>query len=262
MLARVPRGDQKQRATNKRNANSKFTRETKPRMNCLSSCWRSLLCFRSVQAASYQPLHTLPLDASAIALFKRLSDGVASDSLDATESVRLEVGEHMETWSALLGLCVDAHLRGESDLRVLQWLLEDSGVHILFWSNGPWFDAAKRNDKEMVDVWLHAFRKQANQHNIDAHFVCTRTSNLFAGAATGGHTHLIEHIHRFCIVELGMMFVTGPMQAKRAGIDTSVLEKVDAWFDQRHQLAFYNAVMRESSMESTPSGPKRTSSER
>jgi hypothetical protein len=212
-------------------------------MNCLSSCWRSLLCCRRAQsAASYQPLNTLPLDASAVALLKRLSDGVASDSRDATESVRLEVGEHTETWSALLQLFLNAHLRGESDLRVLKWLLEDSGVHILYWSNGPWFDAAKRNDKEMVDVWLHAFRKQANQFNIDAHFVVTRTSNLFAGAATGGHMQLIEHIHRFCIVELGMMFVTGPMRSKRAEIDASVLEKVDAWFDQRHQLAFYKAV--------------------
>lgn len=194
-----------------------------------SCCPRFLSLLVRRRRPKYEPLAADAPRPSAEtrALFGELQRGDA----EAREAVRLKVGERMQVWTDLMNLAVAGDETTPRDLAVIRWLLEDSGVHILYWSFGIWREAAQANDRELVDLFLQVFRAKSADQAIDAHFVVTRTGFCLQGAAEGGHMDLVRHIDAVCRADFGMLMVMAPKNPH-----PSIAEECRQWFSQEHQM--------------------------
>jgi hypothetical protein len=120
-----------------------------------------------------------PIDESSLLVaYEQLKSG-------KVQPVRDLIGSHMESWSWLMNSAVD-----EQNIDVIRHLVNDCGVHILYWPMAIYCDAARRNDAVLVDVFLDGIVKA----QPDPHYCMTRPSMMLQHAAEGGHMDLVRHI--------------------------------------------------------------------
>lgn len=132
-------------------------------------------------ARRYAPLASNldPIDESSLLVaYEQLKAG-------SIQPVRDLIGSHMESWSWLMNSAVD-----EQNIDVIRHLVNDCGVHILYWPMAIYCEAARRNDAVLVDVFLDGIVKA----QPDPHYCMTRPSMMLQHAAEGGHFALVRHI--------------------------------------------------------------------
>lgn len=146
------------------------------------------------------------------------------------QPVRDLVGDHMDSWSWLMKRAVN-----ERHVTVMRRLVNDCGVHVLYWPMTIYCDAAARNDVEIVDLFLDAIIEA----QPDAHYCMSRSSQMLQHAAQGGHFELVCHIESVMRSRMGFLVVR---LLRPADVAPSIAAACEKYFSGDEQAARTRAM--------------------
>jgi hypothetical protein len=146
------------------------------------------------------------------------------------QPVRDLVVDHMDSWSWLMNRAVN-----ERNVTVMRRLVNDCGVHVLYWPMTIYCDAAARNDVEIVDLFLDAIIAA----QPDPHYCMSRSSQMLQHAAEGGHFELVCHIESVMRCRMGFLVV---QLLRPAAVAPSIAAKCSDCFAGDQQVARTKAM--------------------